>query len=211
MAKEHREKLPFSVKLSMFISSYFPLFLIIILRQIEQNIDYFAFGGINPRAIKLFFLKFGISIILCFVSLYGLLGLYLFIRNMNETTKNNGHELVVNMIQNKNTESIGYIAAYLLPFVFQSYSSLFDILQLILILSVMYIIYSHSNLIVVNPLLNLKYSLYEIEYYNKKSSEVKRNGIFIANCHYLEKDDILLAKKFRNTNLFYGIITEDEK
>jgi hypothetical protein len=210
MAKEYREKLPINVKLSMFISSYFPLFLIIILRQIEQNIDYLVFDGINPTAIKLFFLKFGISIILCFASFYGLFGLYLFIKNIKEDTKNNGNELVVNIIQNKNAESIGYIAAYLLPFIFQNYSSLFDILQLILLLSVMYIIYSHSNLIVVNPLLNLKYSLYEIEYYNRKSPEVKRNGIFIVNCHYLEKNDIILAKKFKNTNLFYGLITEDE-
>jgi hypothetical protein len=206
---KNREKLPTSVKLSLFISSYFPLFLIIILRQIEYNINFLVFGGINLPAIKLLLSKFGISIILCLVSFFGLIGLYFFMRNTKQLSKDNGYELVVNNVQNKNTESIGYIATYLLPFVFQTYSSLFDVLQMFLLLSVMYIIYTHSTLIIVNPLLNLKYSLYEIEYYNIKSPDVKRNGIFIVDCHYLERYDILLVKKLSN-NLFYGIITEDE-
>jgi|TergutMp193P3_1026864.scaffolds.fasta_scaffold45819_3 hypothetical protein len=205
-----REKLPTSVKLSLFISSYFPLFLIIILRQIEQNMSFLSFGGINLPAFKLLLSKFGISIILSLASIFGLIGLYSFMKNMKDLTRDNGHEFVVAKIQNKNTESIGYVATYLLPFVFQTYSSLFDIFQMILLLSVMYIIYTHSNLIVVNPLINFKYSLYEIEYYNIKSPDVKRNGIFIINCHYLEKDDNLFARKL-NANLFYGIIMEDKK
>ncbi|MCL2721379.1 MAG: hypothetical protein FWD47_08585 [Treponema sp.] len=204
-----REKIPTLVKLSLFISSYFPLFLIIILRQIEQNITYFNFGGLNLMAIKLFLSKFGISIFLGIISFFGLIGLYLFMKNTKDLTSNNGHNFVITNIQNKNTESIGYIATYLLPFVLQTYSSLFDILQMVLLLSVMYIIYTHSNLIVVNPILNFKYSLYELEFYNEKSPEIRRNGIFIVNCHYLEIGDNILAKKL-NANIFYGTIREEE-
>ena len=202
---KNREKLPTSVKLSLFISSYFPLFLIIILRQIEQNREYLFFGGLNITAICLFLSNFGISIILGIVSCFGLVGLSLFLNNTKGLTENNGHEFVITNIQNKNTESIGYIATYLLPFVLQTYSSIFDVIQVLLLLSIMYIIYTHSNLIVVNPILNLKYSLYEIEYYNEKSPDTKRNGIFIVNCHYLEKADHLLAKKL-NANIFYGTL-----
>jgi len=202
---KNREKLPASVKFSLFISSYFPLFLIIILRQIEQNREYLFFGGLNITAICLFLSNFGISIILGIVSCFGLVGLYLFLRNTKGLTENNGHEFVILNIQNKNTESIGYIATYLLPFVLQTYSSIFDVIQVLLLLSIMYIIYTHSNLIVVNPIINFRYSLYEIEYYNEKSPDIKRNGIFIVNCHYLEKGDHLLAKKL-NANIFYGTI-----
>jgi len=204
----NREKLPTSVKLSLFISSYFPLFLIIIIRQIEQNINFLVFGGINLHAIKLLLSKFGITIILSFILLFGLIGIYIFINNMKKLVQNNYYELVAVKIQNKNTESIGYIATYLLPFVFQTYTTLLDIIQVILLLSVMYVIYSHSTLIVVNPLLNLKYSLYEIEYYNTKSPEVIRNGIFIIDCHYLENGDTIKAKDM-NRKVFFGYLKED--
>jgi hypothetical protein len=155
----------------------------------------------------LLFSKFGISIILIFVSIFGFIGLFSFLKDMKNKAETNGHEFVIDNMQNRNTESIGYIATYLLPFVFQRYSSLFDILQMILLLSVMYIVYTHSNLFIVNPLLNLKYSLYEIEYHNIKSPEIKRNGIFIVNCHYLKKCDKIFAYEWY-TNLFYGIMED---
>jgi hypothetical protein len=205
---QKRDKLPTPIKLSLFISSYSPLFVIIILKQIDQNTDYLSFGGISLVAIKLLFTKFGISIILIITSFAGITGLISFVKNMKDITKNNGDDFVVTKIENKNTESIGYIATYLLPFVFQKYSSLFEILEVFILLVIMYIIYTHSTLIVVNPVLNIKYSLYNIEYHNDKSPEITREGIFIVDCHYLERGDVLMAKKL-NANLFYGIIKED--
>jgi formate hydrogenlyase subunit 3/multisubunit Na+/H+ antiporter MnhD subunit len=206
------DKLPALVKLSLFISSYSPLFIIIILKQVDQNKEYLSFGGVNCISIKLLFTKFGISIFLTIASIIGLAGLYFFIKNMKKITEDNGDSFVITRIENKNTESMGYVATYLLPFVFQDYSSLFEIIEVFLLLTVMYIIYTHSTLIVVNPVLNvLRYSLYNIEYYNNKSTnkstETIRDGIFIVNCHYLEKEDTLLAKKLK-ANLFYGIISE---
>jgi len=209
-SKKERDKLPAIVKLSFFISSYFPLFLIIIIRQIGQNLDFMYFAGFNLPAIKTLFIKYGVSIFFILISIFGLFGLYMFITKMKKLLKNNGDEFKVESIQNKNTESIGYIATYLLPLVFQTYSTFFDILQVVLLLLVMYIIYTHSNLIVVNPLLSLRYSLYDIGYCNIKSPEVIKNGIFIVNCHYLERGDILFSKKLTNTNLFYGIIEEEK-
>jgi hypothetical protein len=205
---QEREKLPVAVKFTLFVSSYFPLFSIIILKQIEQNMNFLTFGGINISAIQLMFAKFGISVLLAIASAIGLMGLHCFIENMKKITEDNGDDFVISRIENKNTESIGYVATYLLPFVFQEYSSLFEILELFILLTVMYVIYTHSTLIVVNPVLSLYYSLYNIEYYNIKSPETKREGIFIVNCHYLEKGDTLSAKKL-NANLFYGIIKEE--
>jgi hypothetical protein len=205
---QKRDKLPASVKLILFVSSYSPLFILIILKQIEQNIEYLYFGGINVLAFEVLFTKFGISIFLVSASFVGLLGLFFFIKNMKNLTENNGDEFVVTKIENKNTESIGYVATYLLPFVFQKYSSLFEIIEVFILLTIMYVIYTHSTLIVVNPILNMNYSLYNIEYHNIKSPEITRDGIFIVDCHYLERGDILIAKKL-NANLFYGIIKED--
>jgi hypothetical protein len=180
------------------------------MRQIEQNSTYLVWGGINFPAIKLFVSKFGISTTLGVASLCGLMGLHFFVKNIKRLTMDNGHEIVVDKIQNKNAESLGYIATYLLPFVFQTYSSWVDIAQLFLLLFVMYIIYTHSTLIIVNPILNIWYSLYDIEYHNIKSHDVKRNGIFIVNFHNLEKDDCLSVKRLKS-NLFYGILSEDRK
>jgi hypothetical protein len=203
-----QNKLPTTLKLALFISSYFPLFLIIILKQIDQNRNYLSFGGLSIQSLKVFFFKFGVSVVLSFVSLFGILGIFSFIKDMRDKTDNNCDTFNVHDVQNKNTESIGYIATYVLPFVFQSYSSVFEIIELFVLLAVMYIIYAHSTLIVVNPLLNIRYSLYEIDYSNIKSPDRITHGVFIVNTHYLCKGDTVKGKRIQG-NIFYALTEED--
>lgn len=210
--KKHkqREKLPAALKLSLFCTSYAPLFAIIVIKQLLENADYLSFGGINMPAITNFVQKFGVSITLSVLIIFGLGGMYMFVSNMKELTENNGHKFVVRKIQNKNNESIGYVATYLVPFMFQSFSSPFEIMSFSVLLIVVYIIYTHSTLIIVNPLLNLKYSLFDIEFTDLKSGE-DAQATFIADCHYVEKGDVLISKSL-GSNLYFSILEDcDER
>jgi hypothetical protein len=203
-----REKLPSHVKMVLFCTSYIPLFSIIMMKQLFENSEYLHFSGFTSDALNVFISNFAVTTILAFLCTYGLIGIIAFVINMRNASKVSGHQYTIKHVQNKNTESIGYIATYLVPFMFQGFSSAFEIYSFFLLLTVMYIIYTHSTLIVVNPILNLKYSLYDIQFIDEKSGR-ELEGTFIIDSHYAQAGDLIIAKDL-GSNLFYAIIDGEE-
>lgn len=163
--------------LVLFISSYIPLFCLVIFRQVSNNWLFLNWAGLSRQSIFTCLEKFGLSIFLSIVSLLGLLGLILTLKKLNKNFPN-GDYVVIKNIQNRNSESIGYIATYIIPFLFQDFSSLYDAFSFIFLMCIIYRIYIHSNMIAINPLLCCKYSIYEISY---ETSETERTGMLITN------------------------------
>jgi hypothetical protein len=95
----------------LFVTSYIPLFGLLILRQVKQNIDYLNFGGISQESIFLAFKKFGLSGFLFLVAILGYIGLKFLLTNLN-TKKTNGEFVKIVEVENKNSESISYILRY---------------------------------------------------------------------------------------------------
>ena len=202
--KYNREKLPGTLRFALFCTSYIPLFILIVIKQLFENIEYLHFGGLNLSALSVFFRKYLVASILIALTVYGGFGVVIFLKGMREITKDNGYCFIVENIHNKNTESIGYIATYLVPFMFQAFSTAYEIISFFILLGVIYTIYSHSTLIVVNPILNIKYSLYDVRYQDGKSGIVKE-GSFIIDSHYVEIGDVLKSKRI-GSNLYYAIM-----
>ena len=63
-------------KFALFVSSYLPLFILVILRQLSDNYNYLHWGGISINSIKIFLSFFGLSSVLTLVSILGIIGLY---------------------------------------------------------------------------------------------------------------------------------------
>lgn len=202
--KNNREKLPGTLRLALFCTSYIPLFLLIVMKQLFENIEYLHFGGLNKVAASLFFSKFLVAFILTALTIYGGFGVVVFLRGMRTITKDNGYRFIVKNVHNKNTESIGYIATYLVPFMFQAFSTSYEIISFFILLGVIYTIYTHSTLIVVNPILNIKYSLYDVCYFDEKAG-CQKEGTFIIDSHYVESGDVLKSKSI-GSNLYYAIM-----
>ncbi|HLG60385.1 MAG TPA: hypothetical protein VKY19_00520 [Ktedonosporobacter sp.] len=107
---------------------------------------------------------------------------------------------VVNFAR-RDSEVMGYIASYLIPFVSFQLGSWQQIFALGIFLTVLLIIYVHSNMIYINPMLNVVgYRLYEIEiehsqgthYYIAKKRLERDHAIrFVA----LSKDIYLESKR----------------
>lgn len=150
-------------KLILFLTSYSPLFVCIIVRQLYYNRSYLHFAGFDKMSILCLLHKFGLSILLGLVLVIVTLGTILFLKILRSSSKN-GNNVTVKSISNKNAESIGYIATYIIPFLFQSFDQLGDIIPLLILLIIIYRIYVTSSLLLVNPVLNCKYSLFEMEY-----------------------------------------------
>lgn len=148
---------------SLFITSYIPLFAIVIGKQITEGWIFLNWGGWNKEAIWCLLSHFGMSILLAFFSLIGIIGLLVLLKNLNNNLSN-GDTVKVTKISNRNSEAIGYIATYIVPFMASNFTSWFECVVFVVVMGLIYVIYTNSNMILINPLLSIWYSLLEVEY-----------------------------------------------
>ncbi|GAB1419252.1 hypothetical protein MASR2M12_20170 [Bacteroidales bacterium] len=185
--------------LVLFITSYIPLFGLLILRQIKQNIEYLNFGNFNQESILLAFRKFGLSGFLLLLAILGFIGLKFLLKNL-DTKKANGELVKIIEVENKNSETISYISTYIVPFIFQDTNNLFDITSIFIVLVIIFFIYSKSNMIVINPILSITHTLYQVDY-NKKGKTKK--GLLIT-----KEEDLESGKEVKinliTKNIYYG-------
>ena len=147
----------------LFITSYIPLFAIVILKQLNDGWAYLYWGGCNREAIGCFLKHFGMSAVLLSLSVLGLFGTIMLFQNL-KTNLPNGSTVRVTKINNRNSEAIGYIATYIVPFFASNFSSWLDCVVFAVIMILIYTIYTNSSMILINPLLSIWYALLEIEY-----------------------------------------------
>lgn len=148
---------------SLFVTSYIPLFAIVIGKQIKDGWEYMNWGGWNVEALWCFTTHFGMSLALSIISITGCVGIIVLLNNLKKNL-NNGYTANVTKISNRNSEAIGYIATYIVPFLASDFSSAFECVVFVVVMVLIYVIYTNSNMILINPVLNVWYSLLEIEY-----------------------------------------------
>lgn len=172
---------------ALFVSSYLPLFILIIVRQVSENFTYLNWGGFSLDSTSIFLTKFGLSTILVVISILGLVGFTKTLSNIEEVAEN-GFPVTVKEVTNKNSEAIGYIATYIIPFLFQSFSGWYECFSVLFLLVVIYRIYINSTLLLINPLLSFKYAIYEIEFSDRSKN---KKGLIISKDKYLMEDSEL--------------------
>ncbi|HHT0369228.1 TPA: hypothetical protein ACTW5M_004625 [Raoultella planticola] len=133
---------------------------------------------------------FGAVTILVLLSLFGLVGLKIFLKNIKRRCQTSGRTVKILDIENKNNESISYLFTYLIPFVFQDLSKLSNVIPIAILLMVTALIYINSSMILINPTISIKYTLYQISYLDIESNK-KRTGMILTKSKYLEEDDLL--------------------
>lgn len=181
----------------LFLSSYAPLFLLTALRQILSNND-----TIKVECLKSFIYvtqHYGMAIICFVLAIIGLVGTYFTFDNLNKRIEN-GIIVEVKEISSMNDEPLAYIATYIVPLMFEDYTKLSNNITILIIFYVIYRLYIHSKLILVNPLLGLKFSIFNIKY---QDGNIVRQGILISKDSYIEESDYV---KIYNVGyqLFYG-------
>lgn len=177
-------------KFALFATSYSPLFLLIIVKQVYDNYSFLHFGGLNSDALTCFFSKFFVATVLIGVILFGFIGCYILLSNLKK--KRGGDYVTITNVNNRNSESVGYIATYIIPFVFQDFGSLYEIFSITFLLFVIYTSYVNSNMLLINPILNIfKYSLFEICYVQ---NNIEKSGLVITKDPAIkEGDDIKIS------------------
>ncbi len=202
-----KEELKIGARLTLFLVSYMPLFLIMTVSQLYKKKDYLNWGGVNKKALILYIENFGAVTIIFLLVVFGIVGLIFLLSNMERRIDNDGDFVKIVDIENKNSESISYLFTYLLPFLFQDLSDPMSVFSLAILLLVTFLIYSNSSMILINPTLAIKYSLYSIEYIN--SGGQKKKGMIICSNKYLDEDDSIKIQKI-GYKLFYAKYQELE-
>ncbi len=195
--------LKIGARLTLLIVSYLPLFLIMSFSQLYKYREYLYWGGFNLDSFCIFIEYFGAVTVLIILSIFGIFGLTLLLKNIDRRAENNGDLVTVIDIENKNSESISYLFTYLIPFVFQDLSSIVNVFSVAVLLVVTFLIYSNSSMLLINPTISVKYSLYMIEY-NTTSEQKLKKGMILSKNKFLEEDDQIKIKKIGH-KLFYAV------
>lgn len=184
--------------LVLFLSSYMPLFILIIVRQLINNSGYLSWE-ITIDAPLCLIKYFGMSILCSILIIVGLLGTYWVFRNLDHNVEN-GHTYTIKELSSMNDEPLAYIATYVIPIMFEDYTSLTDCLTVACVFYVIYRLYIRSKLLLVNPMLSLRYSIYHIKYMD---GDFERQGILISKCNEIIEGEQV---KIYNVGhqLFYG-------
>lgn len=177
----------------LFLSSYFPLFFILICREIVIKCEkVYTYIKLNHISIGEYFKHFSCNLLynkLDDYMLYVLIILSIFILIAFSHIFNNifklsaGYDIEVIDVDNNTQDFIvGYISAYLLPLLGFSLNSPKDIITGTLIMILLGYIYIKNDMIFINPLLSFKYGTYFYTIQYKYFGEDKiRTGILLSS------------------------------
>ena len=142
------------VKISLFLNSYLPLFIMIIIK------NYLPLSESSKKPC--YFIFPIILIMLIIIPIIVLIYLFRVNQTMQPVT------IQLDKVVLKNADVLNYIVAYLIPFLGFNFKDWKDILFVSFFLFIIAVIYIKTNLIYVNPVLFLLgYSIYEIQNENQ--------------------------------------------
>lgn len=153
-------------KIGLFLSSFAPLFILVIFKEIIEIIN----GNWTLN-----FLNSTLLISLLLMLLYGIICFYLIKKEINFNSKNN---VVIKSKQNITDQHfLGYFSLFVLfavTFEIEYYSMA---LIFYVVLTFIGIVYIRNDMYYINPLINLLgYSFYDVEY--EKNGEIKSARVF---------------------------------
>jgi hypothetical protein len=184
---------------AMFCLSYLPLFLLLIIKVLVANKEFLHFAGFKKEFVLTFFERFGFVLLLVLLSIYAVIGTKLTIRKIYQK-KGNAFPVTISSIKPKNEEALSYLASYVIPLLIQGTIGVFEYSTFAVLFLIYYKLYSTSSLILINPILNLKYGLYDIEYSHINGE--KKQALVISKQQWLNEEDELKLLKLSHRLYF---------
>ena len=142
------------IKIFLFLSSYSPLFIILAIKSYQYFYLVLSFVGLVVISnIVLFFVLF-------------------------KSKKMSGDYYKINKIEDKSSQFLEYIIAYIIPFLGFNLLQITDVLILGILFFMIASIYINSDLIYMNPVMNLfKYKLYKVTTDSKEYMIISKEDI----------------------------------
>lgn len=206
------------VKITLFLSSYIPLFIIIVIQNIfglfeklnvkfDFKITNSALILKNLKGIHTHF-EFYLIIVLTIFNLV----LLILVRTLVHSLKENDvTSVTIQEVININHSTVtNYFAVYIFPFITMDLTSFLGIIQFIFLGTIIGYIYIKNDLIYINPVLNIlfKLNIYEIKFSYEDSNigKVEYTGILLST---KEKKDMQANSQLdiiiKNPELYFNI------
>ena len=183
----------------LFLSSYLPLFVLIAIKEgTKIEMDAFLLRIKDVAIIDL--VRAHLILIICLLCVvFGSIGTFFTFKNI-EGRVENGSITTIEEVSGLNDEPLAYIATYVISFVPQNNESLGDMLALLFSLAIVCHLYIRSKLLLVNPVLSLRYSIFSIRF---EDEEVLRQGVLISRDRYIQEKDCVKIYNI-GYQLYYG-------
>ncbi|MFC0179527.1 hypothetical protein [Thorsellia kenyensis] len=189
--------------IAIFISGYTPLFLIMIIKDI-QTISWCiytlpsTFLNVNQLKLPIGLVFKNVNIVcgLLIIALLSLSMLWFVLKNITKKP----FDIIIIKAKSRSSEVVNYTIPYMISFVAFDLSKWQDLLSLMLFLSILCLLSIRSQSIFINPILAaLGYGLYDVTY--KENSNEKE-------CVMLSIKDLAVgdAVKYKKLNNYMGII-----
>lgn len=173
---------------AMFCLSYFPLFLLLSVKIILSKYEYYELSVFNWKSFFLFLKEFGFVVVLFILSVYAFLGTSITFKSINKK-KTNSYPVKISDIKPKNEEALSYLVTYVVPLLAQGNLGAFEYISFVVLFIIYYKLYSSSSLILINPILNIKYGLFEINYFHVNQNKNIKNALIISKQKWIEEDE----------------------
>lgn len=148
----------FWAKMVLFLSAYFPLFLILTIKN---------YPNINLVIILLFIMAFSLFV-------WGLI--------LMDSRKSPGEYYKILNVENKTHESLNYLAPYLVAFLNFDLTKWQDITVLLIFLLIIFVVYMSSDLIYTNPILSfVKCKIYRVKVCKSNDCESSQKTILLLS------------------------------
>lgn len=181
-------------KVVLFISSYIPLYILLILKNVLERIT--SEGVFLNLAIKIKNAVFFDSVndfavvVLTFLSIYSFWYLKRKIRKANGEKK----FIIITIKDETSNNYFNYISVYLLSCIGLSLNSIVDIFVFIFLMVVVGFIYINNNMTYLNPTINLLgFKIYEMEVESVYTNQRIESIVITKKCNVIRVNDIVMA------------------
>lgn len=204
-------------RIILFLSSYIPMYLIIIIQNVDSLINN-VYSSLSNRGIQfkmlfeskeaifnsLLFLSVRMEVLVLalftIISIVSFLSLKKIVSEL-KSHNNDFFEVNVKSIENLNYQYVlTYFSAYFFPFITMSLSTVAGLLQFLILWGLIGFIYVKNDLIYINPIINIFFG------YNIYKAEL----ILQDEDNKIEVTTVLLSKKARHNIEIINVIKESE-
>jgi len=183
---KNRSLIRFWAATIIFVSGYIPLFLILIIKDMNS-----AFIFKNP----------GLSYSLIITCIVSGLFLYYVIKNLEA----DGFPIEITSVKHKSSEIVNYTIPYMISFFAFDLTKTQDLIVFIIFFVLLCILSIRSQSIFLNPILAIVgYGLYECTY---KENDIVKDGVIISNEDLIKNN----SYKIKKLSMYISIISEYPK
>ncbi len=183
----------------LFLSSYIPLYILLIIKDVVYRIELYGLGR-----LKRFYIINSVNDIMIVILFLITILSFIYLLKMIKGVKGNTYILVQEIKDETSSNFLNYISVYLLSCIGLSIGTFTDIVTLLIVMMIIGFIYVRSNMIYINPILNvLSYNIYSFKGIAKGTDEEIETTLIAKRILNVKKGDLLYTTN--NTSFIFAI------